>query len=122
MFLEAGLKSNWINKSDFNAILKRAQESQEECEARHDIHALIFISALENGSKTNPRDISKLYSRVASRNQPGDSAINPDYLFLLEELYQDFFKKFEGPKIKLENTLQDTTEIISRIKNFLDTL
>ena len=83
---------------------------------------MVFFSSVKEGTKVKKADISKLYERVLKRQQPGDSAITPDYLFLLEKLYQRFYDKFEGPKIKVVNNEKDTEQTLRRIVAFLNSL
>ena len=83
---------------------------------------MIFISCSTQGSDVNSSDITKLFARVSSRNQPGDSAITMNYLFLLEQLYQKFFDQFDGPKMKIENDIQNTEQNLQKIITFLDSL
>ena len=88
-----------------------------DCEERHGEHGMIFIS-----NATHETDIDRLLQRVQKRMQPGDSAITFDYLWDLEQLYQEMFDNFEGPKIKVDNDENNTKATLKKIKTFLNTL
>ena len=88
-----------------------------DCEERHGGHGMIFIS---NAGHEN--EIHRLHQRVQKRMQPGDSAITFDYLWMLEQLYQEMFDNFEGPKIKIENDEGNTKETLKKIRSFLSHL
>ena len=75
---------------------------------------MIFIS--NAGHET---DIDRLLQRVQRRMQPGDSAITFDYLWGLEQLYQEMFDNFEGPKIKVDNNEGNTKETLKKIQGLV---
>ena len=66
--------------------------------------------------------MEKIYHRVNKRNQPGDAAVSLAYLGLLEELYQEFYDLFNGPKLKVVNAQNRTDMVLKEIVNFLSAL
>ena len=110
-----------LNSSEYEKLRSEVKDLVSSCKESH-AHGMIFISSVKKGTEVKRSDISKLYERVLKRGQPGDSAVTFDYLFLLEELYQEFFDQFKGPKIKVVNNEEDTEQTLGQIVAFLNSL
>ena len=117
IFLRAGQASGWLTAPEYEELLARVQALQEKCADRHGKHALIFVTSLREDF-----DMTMIHQRIIQRAQPGDKAVTLPYLRLLEQLYQQFFDAFEGPKIRVVNNEDKTDAVLKEIIDFLLTL
>ena len=110
VFVEAGHKLNWISGDSYSDMKIEIQEHEKDCRNSHR-HALIHLSAF--------KEENFLIDRISMRKQPGDELVSPEYIKLLEDLYEIFFLEFEGPKIKINVKDIDTALMCSSIEIFL---
>ena len=112
VFLKTAFDLGWVSEETFTELNSAIGAQEERCQGLHR-HALVFLSAL--GEEEH------LLERIKTREQSGDNCINKAYLKSLESNYQNFYKEFSGPKVKIESK-SDINNMCSIIEEFFHTI